>query len=347
MHVAITYDLRDEYLAAGYSEDETAEFDRADTIDAIDAALVALGHRTERIGNARQLLVRLADGGRWDLVFNLCEGLRGIGREAQVPALLELHEIPCTFADSAVMSLCLHKGWTKSVVRDAGLSTPRSWLVERIEDLSNLDHPLAGPSRQSVEPRFPLFAKPVAEGTGKGVRPASRIADRAELNRECSRLLDDYRQPVLVEEFLPGREFTVGLLGTGLEAAVLGTLEIILSEQAEPGVYSYLNKERCEELVEYRLVHSAQDAVVRQAEAIAVAAWRALGGRDAGRIDLRCDADGNPQFREANPLAGLHPCHSDLPMLATAVGMDYVELIERIVASAAARAKRHAAVLAS
>ena len=167
----------------------------------------------------------------------------------------------------------------------------------------------------------------------------SRVNNGQELATVCEQLLHRYRQPVLVEEFLPGREFTVGILGTGSEAACLGTLEIILLDEAEPDVYSYVNKERCEELVEYRLVDADHDDQVRQAEEIALAAWRSLGCRDGGRIDLRCDATGRPQFLEANPLAGLHPAHSDLPMLATALGMSYLELVRRIVDSAASRCK--------
>jgi D-alanine-D-alanine ligase len=142
---------------------------------------------------------------------------------------------------------------------------------------------------------------------------------------------------VLVETYLPGREFTVGLVGSGESAEVLGTLEIILLEGAEAGAYSYVNKEHCEQLVEYRLVHAASDEQVRTAEATALAAWKALGCRDAGRIDLRCDSMGRPSFLEVNPLAGLHPEHSDLPILATKIGLPYVKLIERIVASATPR----------
>jgi D-alanine-D-alanine ligase len=325
MRVGLTYDLRDDYLAAGYSELETAEFDRPDTIDAIEDALRTLGHTTDRIGRGQQLVQRLAAGDRWDLVFNICEGLRGAGREAQVPALLDLYEIPYTFADPCVMSVCLHKGLTKAVVRDAGLPTPRFRVVTEPADLRDLPLP------------FPLFTKPVAEGTGKGITSTSKVATPEQLRDECRRLLSEYQQPVLVEEYLPGREFTVGLLGTGPRARVLGTLEISLRAGAEPEVYSYVNKERCEELVEYRLVRADADAEVQAAERIALAAWRALGGRDAGRIDLRSDAFGRPQFLEANPLAGLHPFHSDLPMLATAVGLPYVELIGAIVESAAER----------
>jgi D-alanine-D-alanine ligase len=324
MHVGITYDLRDEYLAEGHGEEATAEFDRADTIDAIATGLVELGHYVDRIGRARQLVCRLAAGDRWDLVFNICEGLKGMAREAQVPAILEVFDIPYTFADPLVMSLCLHKGLAKMVVERAGLPTPKSLLIESRKDLDNLA--LA----------FPLFAKPVAEGTGKGITPASRISNGDELSGVCEQLLVRYRQPVLVEEFLPGREFTVGVLGTGARATVLGTLEIVLLRDAEPGVYSYVNKERSEELVEYRLVRP-DDGEVRMAEQIALAAWQALGCRDGGRIDLRSDRQGVPQFLEANPLAGLHPSHSDLPMLATALCIPYVELIGRIVESARER----------
>jgi D-alanine-D-alanine ligase len=324
MHVGITYDLRDEYLAEGHGEEATAEFDRVDTIDAIAAGLLELGHQVDRIGRARQLVCRLAAGDRWDLVFNICEGLKGMAREGQVPAILEVFDIPYTFADPLVMSLCLHKSLAKMVVERAGLPTPKSLLIESLEDLDQLAL------------TFPLFAKPVGEGTGKGVTPASRISSRKELWGVCEQLLVQFRQPVLVEEFLPGREFTVGILGTGSKATVLGTLEIILLHGAEPGVYSYVNKERCEELVEYRLVRP-DDPEVRMAEQTALAAWRALGGRDGGRLDLRSDALGVPQFMEANPLAGLHPSHSDLPMLATALDMPYVELIRRIVESARER----------
>lgn len=328
MHVGITYDLRDQYLAEGYSEEETAEFDRADTIDAIDVALTQLGHQTDRIGNARELVQRLATGDRWDLVFNICEGLRGSGREAQVPAILDLYEIPYTFGDPCVMSVCLDKAVTKAIVREAGIPTPKSTVIRKRGEIHD--------NAKLSNMRFPLFAKPIAEGTGKGVTPSSRVNDFRSLTDTCETLLARYRQPVLIEQYLPGREFTVGILGTGDDASCLGTLEIVLLGDAEPGVYSYVNKERCEDLVEYRLVDSKTDACVRQAEKTALEAWRVLGGRHGGRIDLRCDNTGTPQFIEANPLAGLHPFHSDLPMLATAVGMEYVELIRRIVDAARA-----------
>lgn len=325
MRLGLTYDLRSEYLAAGYGEEETAEFDRDDTIDSLESALRELGHETDRIGNVRQLVNRLAAGDRWELVFNICEGLRGPGREAVVPALLDAYDIPYTFADPLVLAVSLHKGLTKTVLREHGLATPQSKLIEDLASLSE------------VRLRYPLFIKPVSEGTGKGITAASKINNFDELAAGCRELLAKFRQPVLVEEFLPGREFTTALIGTGDEARVLGTMEIILLAAAEPEVYSYVNKERCEELVEYRLGRPDIDPEVAATEALALAAWRALGGRDAGRVDIRSDATGQPQFIEANPLAGLHPQHSDLPIIATMVGMPYVELIRRIVDSALQR----------
>ena len=328
MHVGLTYDLRVEYLAAGYSEQETAEFDRPDTIDALETALQGLGHETDRIGTAKRLIERLSRGDRWDLVFNIAEGLYGgAARESQVPAILDVYDIPYTFSDPVVTGVCLHKGLTKLVVRDAGVPTPDFALVERPEDIAGVKLP------------FPAFAKPVAEGTGKGVGPTSKVRDFDALDRVCRSLLEQFRQPVLVETFLPGREFTVGILGTGRDAAVLGTLEIVLLGAAEPDAYSYVNKENCDELVEYRLARADEDEEVRRAEQVALDAWRALGCRDGGRLDVRSDAAGQPNFIECNPLAGLCPVHSDLPMIATAVGLSYQALIGRIVESASGRRK--------
>lgn len=322
MNIGLTYDLRDDYLAEGYGEEETAEFDRRDTIDAIERTLQELGYETSRIGHARNLMKRLALGERWNIVFNIAEGMYGFGREALVPALLEAHQIPCVFSDSLVLALTLHKGMTKHVIRDLGIPTPDFAVVSSEADIENISLP------------FPLFAKPVAEGTGKGVTAASKIRNQHELHHVCLKLLATYHQPVLVETFLPGREFTVGVLGTGKEARAIGVMEVILNDQAEQDVYSYTNKEYCEELVEYRL---ATDAMAKKASEVAVAAWRGLGCRDAGRLDLRADAKGMPNFIEVNPLAGIHPEHSDLPILCTLVGISYRELLENIMRSALTR----------
>ncbi|HET6472710.1 MAG TPA: hypothetical protein VFG38_12775 [Pseudomonadales bacterium] len=324
MRVGLTYDLRAEYLALGYGDEETAEFDQPGTIDALAGAIESIGHGVDRIGSARSLIGRLAKGDRWDLVFNICEGLSGYGREAQVPAILDVYGIAYTFADPLAASLCLHKGWTKMIVRTAGVPTADFAIIEAPGDVARVGLP------------FPMLAKPIAEGTGKGVTPKSVVRSHDDLVGVANELLDRYRQPVLVETFLPGREFTVGIVGTGAAARAIGSIEIVLKSGAEPDVYSYVNKEECETLVDYRHV-SSNDPLVARSERIALDAWIALGCRDGGRVDIRCDANGNPMFLEVNPLAGLHPTHSDLPMIATAIGMPYVELIRAIVDSAATR----------
>jgi D-alanine-D-alanine ligase len=189
-----------------------------------------------------------------------------------------------------VLALTLHKGLTKRVIRDLGIPTPDFAVVETPEEVLAVALP------------FPLFAKPVAEGTGKGVTAASKITGRAELLCVCRELLANYRQPVLIETFLPGREFTVGIIGTGAEAFAPGVMEVHLTEKAEKEVYSYANKEDWHGRIEYAL---ATDAMARKAEKTALAAWRGLGCRDGGRVDLRADANGAPSFIEVNPLAGI------------------------------------------
>lgn len=330
--IGLTYDLRIEYLARGMTEEETAEFDQPGTVDALEGSLRRLGFATDRVGHADALIERLARGDRWDLVFNIAEGLYGMGRESLVPAILDHHRLPYTFSDPMVMAVTLHKGMAKRVVRSAGVPTADFALVESMDDIPAIDLPL------------PLFVKPVGEGTGKGVSAASVVRDARALERQCRFLLDRHRQPVLVETMLPGRELTVGIVGTGRRAEAIGTLEVILRGAAEQGVYSYVNKERCEDLVDYFAVRAAEDPVVAEAERLGLQAWRILGCRDGGRVDLRCDAAGRPAFLEVNPLAGLHPEHSDLPILATARGIPYDRLIADIVRSALLRVERPVAV---
>lgn len=320
----MTYDLRADYLAEGYGEEETAEFDSPETIDAIEQAINDLGFETDRIGHIRSLARRLTAGDRWDMVFNIAEGLRGFGREAQVPALLEAFDIPYTFSDVLVLALTLHKGMAKRVIRDMGIPTPDFAVIETDDQIQDIRLP------------FPLFAKPVAEGTGKGITAASKIETQPDLERVCRSLLAAFRQPVLVETFLPGREFTVGVIGTGPDAFATKVMEVLLKPQAERDVYSYFNKENFKSLVTYRLV---ADKEALQAGETALAAWRALGCRDAGRLDLRSDAAGRPHFMEVNPLAGLHPRHSDLPILFSLMGKPFSELIGLIMRSALKRLK--------
>jgi D-alanine-D-alanine ligase len=318
MKIGLTYDLKTTYLQQGFSHEEVAEFDSEETIAGIESTLKELGYQTERIGNIIELANDLVSGKRWDLVFNIAEGLYGIGREAQVPALLEAFRIPYVFSDPMVLSLTLHKGMAKHVVRGNGIPTANFTVVRSEKDLKN------------IELEYPLFIKPVAEGTGKGITQKSFITNADELAWNAMELLHRFGQPVLVEEYLPGREFTVGITGTGGDAKPCGIMEIIVHNKEEQ-IYSLLNKEQYESRVAYSL---PEKEITEQCYEIALKSWNALECRDGGRVDLRLDKHGVPNFIEVNPLAGLNPIHSDLPILCRMNGISYRELIDSIMKSA-------------
>ncbi|RPI03083.1 MAG: D-alanine--D-alanine ligase, partial [Calditrichaeota bacterium] len=306
----------------GFSEEETAEFDSAITIESIEQTLQALGHETNRIGNIWSLTHRLVRGDRWDLVFNIAEGLYGLGREAQVPALLDAYQIPYTFSDPLVLSLTLHKGMTKRILRDLGIPTPDFVEIHSLQDVDKVTLP------------FPLFAKPIAEGTGKGISTTSKIANADELKARCAHLLTAYQQSVLVEAYLPGREFTVGIVGEGEQARSVGIIEVVFLNGSDKNAYGYSNKKDWVDNIQYRRV---EDQTAALAVEYSLAAWRGVGCRDGGRIDVRTDVHGIPNIMEINPLAGLRPDYSDLPLLCNFWGIRYIELIDMIIKSAQAR----------
>ena len=238
MRIGVTFDLRADYLAIGYGEEETAEFDSEVTIAAICDALSDLGFVPDRIGNVTRLAERLTQGERWDGVFNFCEGLKGFAREAQVPSLLEAFDIPYVFSDPLTMALTLDKAMCKRIVRDCGVPTAEFSVLEKIEDADK------------VELAYPLFVKPLAEGSGKGINANSKVDDVEALKRTAAYLLQKFRQPVLVEKFLPGREFTVAIIGTGDDARVLGVSEILKKAKYVGDGYGFENNEYWEDKVD-------------------------------------------------------------------------------------------------
>jgi D-alanine-D-alanine ligase len=320
--VGLTYDLREDYLREGWSPEECSEFDTIETVETIEGALHSLGFAADRIGHIRELTRRLAAGDRWDIVFNFAEGGRGFAREAQVPALLEAFGVPYTFSDPLVLALTLHKGMTKHVLRDHGLPTPDFAVVADDAALGRVRLPL------------PLFVKPVAAGSSIGVSAESIIRDRAQLATVCRQLWRQFGQPVLIETFLPGREVTVGITGTGAEARAIGVMEIQLHNAIDTEAYSYMNKLMWEGRVVFVPLSGNVEA---EAADLALRAWRLLGCRDAGRVDLRADADGRLHFLEVNPLAGLNPVYSDLCINCRLHDISYRQLIQAIMESALKR----------
>ncbi len=329
LDIGIAADLRpDREGTAGGPDDLLEEYDSPATVEAIAAALRSRGHRPRFLGGGRRFLGAVLARPP-ELVFNIAEGSLTRSREAHVPAVCEMLGIPFTGSDPLTLAVALDKAVAKRLVSSAGVATPRFAVVLGLEDLARID--LA----------FPLIAKPVREGSSMGIRRNSRADDAATLRREVGRLLEDYSEPVLIEEFCPGAEFTVGILGEGAHARAIGVMEIEpRSGRAEEFVYSLEVKRNWREEVLYHVPPRRPARLVRAVEDLALASCRALGCRDLCRIDVRLSADGAPRFLEANPLPGLAPGSGDFVILAERCGLPYEELIDRVVQSALARAGR-------
>jgi D-alanine-D-alanine ligase len=323
MKIGLTYDLVGEhppYFNA--PPDYYGEFHSEESIRILKETLEGLGHEVDRIGNIKQLVHFIVSQNAVDIVFNVAEGIWGRSREAQVPALLEAFQIPYTFSDPLTLSVCLDKAVTKRLMQSEGIATPAFHVIS---DPSQFD--------QKIEAslKYPLFVKPLREGTSKGINSQSIIENRQELFSRVQFLISLYKQPVMVEEYLPGREFTIGIIGSGAEAHILGAVEIIVTDSQEK-VYGFLQKEECEDRVLYKPVETR--AVLDTISELALRAYRAVDCQDAGRVDIRFDKKGDPHFLEINPLPGLHPITSDLSIIATQVGVAYEQLIAEILRSA-------------
>ena len=319
MKVGFTYDLRSWYLDRGYSMEDTAEFDKVDTVNSLEAVVKKMGYDTEKIGNVFQLIENLNSGKKWDLVFNIAEGLYGDGRESVVPAILDQYKIPYVFSGPVILGISLNKYLTRLIVSAAGVPVSPGMIISKSSDIDKCNL------------RYPLFIKPVSEGTGKGITEKNLLKSPAELKEMALFLLERFDQPALVEEYLPGREFTVGIIGSAGDAAAIGGMEIVCKDNLP---YSVEFKENYQEFCQYIPMDKSFTA---EAKKVALDAWNALGGLDAGRVDVKADRDGKLCFMEVNPLAGLHPIDSDLPILSRFSGIEYQELIERIVRSAVKR----------
>lgn len=321
--VGLTYDLISEYsIEENVPEDQYGEFDSDETIDRLAAAIARLGYSVLRIGNIHRLVAFLAARQQVDVVFNIAEGRWGRSRESQIPALLEAYTIPYTFSDPLTLGLCLDKAFTKRVWQQAGLPVSPFFLVESAADF-------AAPLAAGLE--FPLFVKPLREGSSKGVRQESFVETRQQLKEQIERVVTVYRQPALVEEFLPGREFTVGVIGSGEQARVLGALEVPYVAVCK--VNGFIQK-RDDVWKTYTSLEPGSE-FDRLAD-LSLRAYQALGCRDAGRLDLRIDKYGQPQLMEINTLPGLS-AHSALPLIAKRAGLTFEALLAGILEEALAR----------
>ncbi|MSR30734.1 MAG: D-alanine--D-alanine ligase [Gemmataceae bacterium] len=326
MKIAICCNLKESSHSS--TRDLEEEFDSPQTVEAITQVLRSLGHEVAFLAEGAELPSRLVEC-RPDFVFNFAEG-RGCSRsrEARVPGLLEIMGIPYTFSDPFTLCVTLDKEVAKKIVASAGVSLPKGQLIDPCGDLSEL-------KKQSWA--FPLIAKPAWEGSSKGIRDASVVDDFAQLQKIINQLGRIYSQPVLVEEFIEGREITVGLIGNG-HPEVIGAMEIIPLADEPRFVYSLDVKRDFLNRVKYQAPALLDKKVERALFDQALKAFTALGCKDLARIDFRLDALSRPFFIEANPLPGLNPVTSDLCFLAKGMGWTYERLISRIFMESA---KRH------
>ena len=311
------------------ADDSEAEYDSPKTIDAIRQALASFGHELVDLEATPELPSILA-AANVDVVFNIAEGIKGRNREAQVPAILELLDIPYTGSDPAALSLALDKGMAKRIVRQAGIATPDFVLMT------------TGKERLPKGMRFPVIVKPLAEGSSKGVVGSSVAVDEAEMRRIVAEVVNKYRQPALVEEYLAGREFTVALLGEQRPRALPAMEIVFLTAEKKHPVYSFEHKLDWSSDIRYDAPAIVDRDLARELERAARGSFIALGCRDVGRVDLRCDAQGRVNFIECNPLPGLTPDWSDLCLIANSAGMDYRTLIGEILAPAIKRFREKA-----
>ena len=319
MRIGLTFNLK----PPGATGDRFEEFDSEETILALEGAIRAYGHEPVRLGWGEPMLDALARE-RVDGVFNLAEGIGGRGRESQVPAVLEMFGIPCTAASALSIGLTLDKALAKTVARAHGIATapffvwpPASAGGVRAE------------ARSHTGLRFPLFCKPCNEGSSMGISAASFCADEAALQKAIDHLSPC--GPVLVEEFLPGDEYTVGII----DGEPIGVMQVLprsaIGDPRSPFIYSLEVKRDYLKQVEYKTFRD------EELESLALDGWNAFQLRDVARVDIRRDRDGVPNFVEVNPLPGMNPVSSDLIILATRIGWKYEDVIGGVITSAIRR----------
>lgn len=293
MRIGFTYDLKTEWDPnEGDPKDINAEFDAPETIDRLEAAIVSGGHTVHRIGNVSNLLKRI-DTLDVDIVFNVCEGRFGRNRESQVPILLEHYNIPYVGADALTLGLTLDKVMAKRVFSGVSIPTPDFFLVSAIEQLPPDD-----------ELHFPLIVKTRHEGSSKGLDTRSRVLDREQLHKRIKHIMENYQQDALVEQYIPGQEFTVAVLGNQKPVA-MPVVQIAIDGQRHFDQEIYTHDLICSSSLEYLCPAPIDATLTKHVQDLAIRVFQAVDCRDMARIDFRVNRQGQPFVLEINPLPTL------------------------------------------
>lgn len=328
MKIGLSYDLKDSIcLGQGHPQDALEEYDSPETVNALAAAIEAQGHSAVRLGGGREFLATVTQC-HVDLVFNIAEGLGNHrGREAQVPAILEMLDIPYSGSDSQCLAICLDKPLTKKILAASGITTPQWHVIAQMKQLEEIEW---------GDFTLPAFIKPAYEGSSKGITSGSIAESTDQVTEVVSELLEHYRQPVLVERFIAGDEITVGVVGN-YPPSILGIMRVLPRQHTPNFIYCLEVKRDWERLVDYECPARLEPRILRKIEDVSLKIFQVLGCRDFARIDFKINSDGEPHFLEINPLPGLNPRSGDLPIMAGRMGWSYQELISTIITAALER----------
>jgi len=322
--VGLTYDLKTDYeFKEGDPPDANAEFDHPSTIDVIAKAIESQGVKVKKIGNASSLLEKI-DSLDVDIVFNISEGLSGRNRESQVPILLEMAGIPFVGADALTLSLTLDKVMAKKIFIAEGILTPKFFEVKNSDELKNIDHC-----------KFPLIVKPRCEGSSKGLSENSRVENMEELKKQVEYVVNAYRQPALVEEFISGQEFTVAIVGND-SPEVMSVVQIKIDGRLKLNdkfyTFARITSDKLEYICPARISHDLNKKISE----LALKTYKAVECRDFGRVDFRVDNEGRPYVLEINPLPSLST-EDVFMVVAKNIGISYEGIIGKILNSALKR----------
>ncbi|MCJ7575401.1 MAG: D-alanine--D-alanine ligase, partial [Dehalococcoidia bacterium] len=324
MRIGLSYDLK-ETIAPQQTDcdDMCEEYDSSETVELIATSLEAQGHTVTMLGGGRDFLSKILHN-KVEFVFNIAEG-RGTyrSREAQVPSILEMLNIPYSGSDPQCLTICLDKPLTKKLVASEGVSTPTWRVINDRQELREID---------CCHFPFPAIVKPAYEGSSKGIRLTSLVEDAKQANEAIERSLDKYHQPAMMEKVILGDEVTVGITGNS-PPKVLGVMRILPKQRNDYFLYTLEVKRNYLELVDYECPACLEEKVLQRIQASSLKTFQALGCRDFARLDFRISAGGVPYFLEINPLPGLGT-HSDLVIMAKKLGWTHRQLISAVLNAA-------------
>lgn len=327
MRIGLSYDLKETMAIQQAScDDAFEEYDSWETVELIATDLEAEGHTVTMLGGGREFMGKILHD-KVDFVFNIAEG-RGTyrSREAQVPSILEMLDIPYSGSDPQCLAICLDKPLTKKLVASQGVSTPNWYVINNRQELHQID---------SYDLNFPAIVKPAYEGSSKGINLTSVVEDVKQAMEVTGSLLEKYQQPAMVEEIILGNEVTVGIIGNA-PPKIMGMMRIIPKQREGYFIYNLDVKRKYLELVEYECPAGLEEKVLQRIQISSLRAFQALGCRDFARLDFRISTGGVPYFLEINPLPGLG-AHSDLVIMVRKIGWSHGQLISAVLNAARRR----------